>query len=399
MTAYGGEDFVIADPRGIAAVKLRFKDAPGIGDDDEVTVFGVNAGRRELIYNPSLVELARFGPADMPPPAFNDPVGVAADANGLVAVGDRGNDRVVLLRVDGTTHLHYLRSVTLEGTQRALRHPAGVALSSGRVYVADGGGGRVAVVDTAGALVREIPGFDTPFDLDVVTGPMANYGNASIAVVTDRGGARLTRVDLDTGATASVEYARETGGEGGFGYVALDFYGNAWVTDAGTGCVYKFAPDLSLLSRIECNGDPQDELDQPRGIAINRALGQVFIAEDTGVSYYWVGTDVSGLQASATERGGRIVIEVRFVLVERSDVTVALVPETGGGEGVVLAKAVRTAPGTVRRTYPLPPSELPCSVADCTYRVVVRSRATYASRNHLEAVRSTRLRGPDHEAP
>lgn len=396
MTAYGGEDFEIDDPRGIATAKMRFKDAPGRGDDDEVTVFGVNAGRRELIYNPSLVELARFGPNDMPAPPFDDPVGVATDADALVVVGDRGNDRVVFLRMGTDSRLRFEHAVTLAQTDRPLSRPAGVAVSSARVYVADGGNGRIAVLDTTGVLVDEIPGFDDPFDVDVATGHPANYDGESVLVVTDRGGRRLSRINLAGGATLSADYVATTGGDGGFGYVALDYYGNTWVTDAGTGCVYKFDRSLALLSRVECDGEP-GELDQPRGITINRRLGQVFIAENTGVSYYWVGTDVTGLQAGATVRGAQIVVEVRFVLVERSDVTVELV--SGSGDpGVVLAKDVRMPPGTVHRTYPVDAADLPCGVADCTYRVVVRARATYASRKHLEAVRSAPLRPPHHQA-
>ncbi len=365
---------------------MRFKDKKGHGDDDEVTVFGLNAGRGEVIYNPSLVELAFFGAGDMPPPGFDDAVGIAADADGLVVVGDRGNDRVVVLRVDENTRLRYVSSITLGNTDTPLSGPAGVAIAGGLVYVADGGNDRVVVCDTAGVVRTEYvaAGLRAPFDVDAVE-------KQNFLVVTDMDGQRLTRIDLDGATHRSVAYSEVTGGNGGFGYVAIDYYGSIFVSDTDNGCVYKFRDDLLLLSRFECEGDERDELDDPRGIGIHRRLGQVFVAENTGVSYYWIGTDVTGLRAVMGGRGERLRLDVRFVLSERSLVTVEL--ETGDGEAVVtLAHDVAMEAGRENRSYTVERSDLPCDVANCKYRVTVRARATYASKKHLEVSRTVPVR-------
>lgn len=402
-SAYGGDDLVIDDPRGIAAVKLAFKDEDGRGDDDELTVFGVNGGRGEIIYNPSLVRLARYGSTGAPSLDLVDPVGVAADADGLVVVADRGADRVVTLLVDPSTRLRYAKSIALANTSRPLRRPTGVAIAAGRVYVADGGNDRVVVVDTAGVdgtllgvFTGGEAGLVSPFDVDVIDGPEFNYHDEAFMVVSDRDGARLSRLDLDGGAIASVSYAGVTGGAGGFDYVAIDYYGNVFVTDSRTECVHKFTRDLEPLARWECAGTAGGELDQPRGIVVHRPLGQVFIAERTGVSYYWIGTDVTGLRARVSRlphsAGEPLEVQVRFVLTERSDVTVEVVDASGAP--VVALAATRLPPGRKELSYEVDTRDLPCSVAECTYRVVVRARATYASRNHLEASRSALLRVP-----
>jgi hypothetical protein len=386
LTAYGGEDFVLDDPRGIAATKLRSRDAEGPGDDDEVTVIGVNAGRGELIYNPTLISLARFGARDMPAPGFDDPVGVAVDRDGWVAVGDRGNDRVVLLRFDADVALHWAREVRLD-----LKRPAGVALARSRVFIADSGNDRIVVTDTTGALLQEVTGIDEPFDVDVIAGPPESAFSArSFMVVTHGGGAGLTRSSLTGDERTRVTYGEVTGTTGrGFDYVAIDYYGNVFVTDPGSGCIFKFTSDLRLLDRFEC-GASSGELGQPRGIGLHRRLGQVFVAEAAGVSYYWVGTDVTCLSARVTERGDPLGLEVRFVLTERSDVTVSL-EDAQGSTAVVLARRVRMSPGPRRLTYRVDAPDLPCDIATCTYRLVVTARATYASRAHHQARRWTPL--------
>lgn len=393
LTAYGGDDLVLADPRGIAAVKLLAGNAPGIHDDDEVTVLGVNGGRGEIIYNPSLVTLARFGAAHMPAPPLRDPVGVAVNESGLVAVGDRGNDRVVLLRFDDAVRLRYIKDITLADTELPLSRPSGVAINAGRVVVADTGNDRVVVVDTSGAVKRVIAGLEAPFDVDVLAGPVGNHYGDAVAAVTDQAGQRLSLIDL-TGsdpARKSVHYAEIAGGNGGFGYVAIDYFGNVLVSDGATGCMFKFDRTLQFLDRFECNGTP-GELDPPRGIAVNRGLGQVFIAESTGVSYYWVGTDIAGLRARIGRGGDPVDVDVRFVLTERSDVSVRLVSEHGGGNSAVeLARDVRMAPGRKRLTYRVDRADLACPVADCTYRIEVDARATYASREHHHASRRAPL--------
>ncbi|MGH7549796.1 MAG: hypothetical protein ACREK3_03475, partial [Gemmatimonadota bacterium] len=50
------------DPQGVAAVKFASDDDPEAkGDDYQLTLFGVNSGRGEILYNSSMQTLAIYG--------------------------------------------------------------------------------------------------------------------------------------------------------------------------------------------------------------------------------------------------------------------------------------------------------------------------------------------------
>lgn len=397
LTAYGGYGRRIGSPQGIATVKLRSQDDPGTGDDDEVTVYAVNGGENQIVYNTSLVSLGFVGDAELGKLALSDPVGIAVDPGGMVVVADRGRNRLVVLRTRSDMSLVPERAITLAGSGRPLSRPCGVAMEQGTIYVADSGNDRVAVADSSGTLVRVLDRVEDgamrgPFGVAAIAGPGANFYDDAFVAVTDSLGQRLTRIDLAGHGRHTVLHREITDHPGRFGYVAIDYYGNVWVTDSVTQCVYKFDHRLRFLTSFECAGDARDELDEPRGIAIHRQLGQVFIAENTGVSYYWVGTDVLNLTCRTAMDARGADLDVRFTLTERSLVSID-VTDADGNSRVALSKDVPLDPGLRRLRFRLDASELPCKhIADCKYRVTVRARATYASRKYLEVVRSTPVR-------
>ena len=87
-----------SDPQGLATARLAVWDDPKKkGDDDEVVVYGVNAGRGEIIYNTSMWTLGLYGKKGSGNDQFYEPRGIAADGIGHVFVADSGNNRVVRL--------------------------------------------------------------------------------------------------------------------------------------------------------------------------------------------------------------------------------------------------------------------------------------------------------------
>ena len=86
------------EPAGLAAVKLDALDDPSTtSDDDELTVYGLNSGECEIIFNTSLVNLEVYGECGDGPGQFRNPLGIAADSRGNVFVADTGNHRIVHL--------------------------------------------------------------------------------------------------------------------------------------------------------------------------------------------------------------------------------------------------------------------------------------------------------------
>ena len=76
-----------ANPQGLAAVKLKAQDDPDDKDDDVLlTLFAVNSDLGEIVYNPSRFEVSRYGRRGNGQGQFRQPLGIAANADGRVAV-------------------------------------------------------------------------------------------------------------------------------------------------------------------------------------------------------------------------------------------------------------------------------------------------------------------------
>jgi hypothetical protein len=56
--------------------------------------------------------------------------------------------------------------------------------------------------------------------------------------------------------------------------------------------VIKFDHNLKLLDIFGSEGDEDNQFIEPRGIAIYKRFGQVFVAEKKGAQYFWVGTNL-----------------------------------------------------------------------------------------------------------
>jgi len=316
------------NPQGLATAMLVSRDDTAkSGDDDEVVVYGVNAGRHEVIYNTSMWGLARFGSKGSGRGQFFHPRGIAADIHGNVVVADSGNNRIARL-YNPKQKVAWVGAYTGKGSGDAgLSGPVQVALDEDRqIYVSDRGNRRIAVMDTAGRMLRSLvpPGGafeDGPTTLAVADGSArwSYFRGERVVFCADRDGTRLWKIGFDGKVAATV--TMPAGGHAA--YAATDFYHNLWVTDTRNSCIRKFDHDLRFISTFGSRGDGDNQFEQPTGIAIWKRFGQTFVAERTGAQYYWIGTSCDGPSLTGGSDGGCALkgrfTEYSFVSLLRAD--------------------------------------------------------------------------------
>jgi hypothetical protein len=394
LDIYSGYRKHFSRPLGISAVKHSFNDSDSPKDDDELTVYGVNSGAGEVIYNTSRFSLGFF--SGWKAGGFVNPIGIAADRDGWVAVSDGESGNVVFLKNE-SNKLTYRETISLGDTGTPLRSPAGVAIESGRLYIADSGNNRLVVMNNRGVLLDSIGTEDgsfrllQPFGVAVIDDPAWNHYQSRFIVVTDSLNQRLCKLAMDGEPLEVKRFAEVSGGTGGFFFVAIDYYSNVYATDSLSDCVYKFDRYLNYLTRFGCGPNPGADLDSPRGIAIYRRFGQVFIAEREGASYFWIGTDIIGLSCETEMQDGEAHFRVQFLLSEQSITEVSL--EDHSNKTIhLLGRKEFTQPGRVSRIYRLPAGGLPCPVAECKYYVTVSAKPTYSSRKFLDIRETTQVK-------
>lgn len=358
----------LENPGGIAVTRLRASDQPGAQDDDEVTIVAVDQAGW-VFSNFGLLQVGTFRGEQTSLGPLRKPTDVAIDRDGRVVVTDTGNRRLVLLRHPGD------ELVPVAGIGGFLEPVAVAADGDGGFLVCDRRFNAVFRVDfetgeksTFGLEVA----FDRPVAIAAVPSgdPMAR-GQAPHVVIVDQDGARIRSFNRD-GALRAAQSLTATGDPNArLDAVDLDYYGNVLGVDSAANRVHKFRHDLYHLASFGERGRNEGEFLGPRGIAIHRRLGQVFVTEEDGGQYLWVGTDVRDLAVDAKQRS----VAISYVLTEASLVTarildqegreiVALVagdrqgagPQTGQWDGTT--PGGRTAPAgqyfvelTVRATY------------------------------------------------
>ncbi len=93
-----GEGFRLDDPQGLACAKMREdEDTTTWRDDALLTLFAVNSGSGQIVYNVKLSKVRVFGSEGGGVEQFNHPQGIACNEEGDVYVADRGNNRLVRL--------------------------------------------------------------------------------------------------------------------------------------------------------------------------------------------------------------------------------------------------------------------------------------------------------------
>ena len=285
-----GPSFEYNDPQGIAAVKLKELDNPkSMRDDDELTIFAVNSGAGQIIYNVGLEAVKVYGDKK----TFASPKGIAVLPEGLVAVADFDNRRIVKLQyLKGD--LNWVSVIPLAG------RPYGVAFDSKKnLYVTDFDRSKILVYDPAGALTLE---FGTegralgevyqPLGIAVIDAEAPdNIYREDFLVIADNDGQRISkfsRFGNFIGAQNNFDLSLTSAG---FRYPAIDYFGSVYVTDEVNDQIHKFDRGFNYVITEGRTGTSRGEFAAPRGISISRRFGQVFLTEKEGGQYLWIALD------------------------------------------------------------------------------------------------------------
>lgn len=360
------------DPRGLATAKMRSRDDPETeNDDDEVVVYGVNAGRHQIIYNTSMWSLALYGSKGTGKDEFTEPRGVACDVEGNVYVADSGNSRIVHL-YNPKRKVSWVKAIDgAKSAAGALRGPSQVSLDEqGLVYVTDTGNRRIVVFAPDGAVKRVILGgaegfVDGPTTIAVADGRSrwSYFRTERYVFCADKAGTRLWKMSLDGDVIKTV--ALPDGHRAAYG--ATDYYHNFWITDTHNHCLLKYDHNLVLLDTFGSKGDGDNQFIEPRGIAIWKRYGQTFIAEKKGAQYYWMGVEAKALSLKCAPDKKRIVAGT--ALTEYSYVSVL---RPVNGDTLTVLKRRMIFPGPRSTSFPVDKA-----VPGTKY--IVRIEPTYSS--------------------
>ena len=169
----------------------------GIGTDPDGDLYIVDSGNdRVRRYTAALAHQADLGSSGSGDAQLRDPHGIAIvqRTEPLLYVADTGNNRVEILRRDGT----FVGRLTEAHDHRPLSAPEDVAVdAAGNVYVAETGKGRIVQYDATNAFVRE---FKAPGLNPSIAGPAPcgiSVDDEGKLLVTDRSHDTVYRLEPD----------------------------------------------------------------------------------------------------------------------------------------------------------------------------------------------------------
>ena len=394
------------DPQGLAAVKFASDDDPDArGDDFQLTLFGVNSGRGEVLYNSSMQTLAIYGRTGGGRDELDRPHGIAATVDGRVYVADTGNRRVVRLRWDSSA-----RSLSWSGSWSAPAPFDVAADTRGDVWVSDREANAVLrfADSAAGAGTRLLPPplaagdrWPLPDDVEAPLGLAVMDSldpwlqpNATRLYLVDRDGGRLRAYDTRGRVVAAIAAADLPDGEAvRFFYVEIDYFGNVYVSDPAGGRIWKLDSRLRLLDSFSGPGPVESALEEPRGIAIWKRFGQVFVAERDGAQYYFVGTDFRAvsepLEIRRAPRSGEegSAWSMDLFLTEAATVSIAFLDASGDTLAAADTGVALAGPRTISWDDTDWTEPGAAGWEEGAQRVVVQARPTYSSRRRFARVK------------
>jgi sugar lactone lactonase YvrE len=368
---------LIRSPGGIAVALLAATDERGeSSDDDEVTLVALDSESGQLFTNFGLLKAGSWDGDESPLGTLSRPTDVAIDRDGRVAVTDTGHRRVVLLSHDGQS-LRALRA--FEG----FLEPTGITPDGrGGFWVCDRRFNTVFHLDTRTG-ERTTFGLEVAFDRPTACattphGESLPSGHRRVLAVVDQDGQRLRSFDVSGALRATRSAASLDRAGASFDAIDIDYFGNVYAVDRTHDRIHKLRHDLYPLDTFGERGTHEGGFVSPRGIAIHRKLGQVFVTEEDGGQYLWVGTDVKGFRAE--DQGDMVAFS--FVLTEESTLDFRIL-DSQGKEVAVLVPGHRQPPGPQKGTWDGTDSDgRPVGKGD--YFAEIRARATYASRSTFE---------------
>lgn len=334
------------NPQGVAVTRLHaWEDKKDPKDDDELTAYGINAGRDQIIYNTSMYSLAVYGSTGSGEGQFNSPRGISADPKGDVFVCDTGNKRLVHLFNEGDE----LKWVGTIG-DTVFEEPHDVSLTeAGTLFVTDRARGTIEVFTYKGEHIRTLDGFVFPrgIAVDHPEQTKSRYGFRRIFVV-DGDGEILRSLNYDGRVLESVNLRDIPVENSSIKYIALDFYDNVWATDSAVCKIHKFDKDLRYITSIGECGDKDYQFNHPVGIAIWRRFGQVVVGESDCAQYFWIGTEVERFDASmGFDRDSSRVVEISMYNTDRTYGQIEVLSDGDVIREIYAHKRLRQGPVTV----------------------------------------------------
>lgn len=308
----------VDNPQGVALTKLTVKDDPKTDqDDDELTVYGVNAGKNEIIYNTSLIHIKIYREKPGEPGSLLHPRGIAADAGGDVYVADTGHSRVVRLYNPQGKKLVYQSDSRPDDPAFM---PFDVSLAKdGTVFVSDSAAGKVWRwhPDTNRWDII-LQGLKQP--LGLVTYDAGDRWTcmkpSQLGVVNENGREVLI---ADYRGNIRARY-KPHGKKVAFRYIAVDYFNNYYFTDMLNGRVVKIDRRGRFVDSIGTEGKGDYQFLKPQGIAIWKRFGQVCVAESYAAQYYLIGTDIKAPEFTFHSPQ----LQIGFTLTEGARVTLTL---------------------------------------------------------------------------
>jgi len=378
------------DPQGLAATKLLV-DYGKINegrDDWQLTVYGVNSGNSELIYNPSMHSLAIFGKEGHDDGEFFHPIGIACNEYGDIYVADTGNNRIVRLFNDGKK-IRFIRTIgTLGSDNGQFNSPTYVALDSmGRIYVSDTGNNRIQIFDKSGGFLYAIDkakGISGPQGLTVCDKNDRYSGyNFDYIYLIDGNNTRIQKFDLNGNLSRAIRVDGLLGKKVLITAIAQDYYGNIYVVDKMNSQVHKFSPDLFYITSFGQHGVNDYEFESPTGIAIYKHYGQVFVSDKNSAQYFWIGSDIINFKVEKDKLQDDSY-NFKFFLTEKSYATIEVETEKNILE---VCDKLQLEIGNNSIKWKIPPEYAGKYLKKgSTYTVTIIISATYSSFPHIEKV-------------
>lgn len=361
----------IVSPAGIGVARMRSKS----GGKDQVTLVALDSSTGLLFSNGKGMNGIVWGRERSGLGTFSHPSDVAIDRSGRVAVTDTGNRRVVILQHDGS-------GLAGEKEFRSFQEPKGIAADgSGGFYVCDRSANTVVHLDAQTG--SRVPfGLEISFDRPIAVAAIAEgdrmaAGKRRRIAIVDKDGARVRSFTIE-GNLAATRDASALAGGAHFDDIDFDFFGNVFAVDSAHHRVHKLRDDLVPLDSFGSKGEGPGQFLSPRGIAIHRELGQVFITEENGGRYLWIGTDVRDFQAET----GQGEVAFSYMLTEESTATLRILDSSGRLVASIFTDDRQSA-GTTRGTWD-GTAKNGAVVPAGDYVAEIRARATYSSKSSFE---------------
>ncbi len=297
------------NPEGLACARLdSWEDPEDPHDDDELTVYGVNSGQNNIIYNSSMWGLDVFNIDEDDGQPLNNPHGICANSRGDVYIADTGNHRIVRL-FNPAHELHFVSTIGTKGKKDGhFNYPRQLTLdNNGNLFVSDSANNRVQVFDSSDSFRLSITaeGYLKGPNGIMVTDSIEKHARFrdSFLIVVDSSDQRINKFDLSGNLITAVSMPKIGFEESKLEYVAIDYHNQVLITDSKNHCIHKFSKDLDYIISFGREGDDDFEFLEPKGITIYRRFGQLFVAESTGAQYFWVGTDIMDLTHKVEKEG------------------------------------------------------------------------------------------------